>query len=135
MNISFSQEFAEIILFNGDTIKEQLISRKIKYSKDSIFLHFNPFKRYACPDEITRLKTTDLHLISAKIISRNNDIVAEFIEPLIAGFISLYQSYDSNGKKLFYLQKEDSFIYHIPDKFFKGYILLFFFSIFALSKF
>ena len=126
IQITYAQESVEIIFFNGDTIKEQLNARKLKYSKDSIFLNTKSLSGFFSPNEIKQLKTNNLNLQSASVLIRNKEVGTEFIEPIITGYISLYQSYRKNGRKLFYLQKGDSAIYQIPKKYYKGYVNLMF---------
>ena len=95
--------------------------RTIDYSYDSVYLKINGEERYYYPEEIEYIKTDELYLIS-KIVHRNTENKKEFIQPIIKGFISLYQSRNLKGEKCFYLQKGDSTIYSISKNFYKGYI-------------
>ena len=121
-----SQEIIEVVFRNGEIYQEQISKKQLKYSADSIHLFIKNESRYYSPAEIQGIKTKNLNLYSDSVLTRDKGLSLHFIEPLVKGNMSLYQSYDKRGKRIFYLQKKDSLIHQIPEKFYKGYIHLMF---------
>ena len=121
-----SQEIIKVVFQNGEFYKEEISKKNLKYTTDSIYLNIRNESRYYSPAEIQRINTKNLNLFSDSVLTRDKGITMHFMEPLVTGNMSLYQSYDIRGKRTFYLQKKDSLIYHIPEKYYKGYIHLMF---------
>ncbi len=121
----FSNANAQVditVQFSSNELVEYHSSNKsILYSYDSVFLEIKGKGRYYYPEEIESIKANDLFLVT-KNVRRAKVYKKEFVEQVIEGYMSLYKSKNTEGKLCLYLQKEDSMIYYIPEKYFKGYI-------------
>ena len=106
---------------NKELIEYNSTGKTIHYSYEGIFLQIEGEGRYYFPEEIEYVKTNELFLVS-KSVQRDKESDKELIQPIIKGFMSLYQSRNMKGEKCLYIQKADSIIYFISKRYFKGYI-------------